>query len=248
MSIDFSSRRILVVDDQLLVRTLLGQVLRTVGFKSDNINQATDGNNALRVLDLRPFDIILCDIQMDPINGVDLLKELRCARTPNPPNVPFVFLSGHPERSTIMLASQFHADGFIVKPPKPSEIEKNIESALSRPRPKIDPFHYLSISTGSDYDLRNFERQIVPPQSHDLDLLLERFKAIEPLEQVPAGAILAQDLHAADGRALLTRGVKISQVQLNILHKFKTEYGVDTLGIAHLPSDQMIMYREMYGL
>lgn len=248
MSIDFSSLRILIVDDQLLVRTLLGQVLRSVGFKTDSIFQATDGNNALRVLDLRPFDIILCDIQMDPINGVDLLKEIRCARTPNLPNTPFVFLSGHPERSTIMLAAQFHADGFIVKPPKPSEIEKNLEAALNRARPEIDPFHYLSISTGSDYDLRNFERPAVPPQSRDLDLLLERFKADEAVEQVPPGSILAQDLHAADGRPLLTRGIKINQVQLNILKKFKAQYGVNTLAVAHLPQDQMIMYQEMYGL
>jgi two-component system OmpR family response regulator len=248
MSIDFSSLRILVVDDQLLVRTLLGQVLRTVGFKPELINQATDGNNALRILDLRPFDVILCDIQMDPINGVDLLKEIRCARTPNPPNTPFVFLSGHPERSTIMLAAQFHADGFIVKPPKPSEIEKNLETALSRVRPAIDPFHYLNIATGSDYDLRNFERQSIPPQSRDLDLLLDRFKAVELLADVQAEALLAQDVIGPDGQVLITRGVKISPVQLNILRKFESKYGVKTLEIAHLPKDQMIMYQEMYGL
>jgi two-component system OmpR family response regulator len=248
MSIDFTSRRILIVDDQLLVRSLLGQVMHNLGFRPEAVSQATDGNNALRVLDLRSFDIILCDIQMDPINGVDLLKELRCARTPNASNTPFVFLSGHPERSTIMLAAQFHADGFIVKPPKPSEIEKNLEVALARPRPPIDPFHYLSIATGSDYDQRNFGRQIVPPQSRDLDMLLARFKQEESVEKVHPGAILAQDLHAADGRPLLQRGVKITQVQLNILKKFQPQYGVSTLSIAHLPSDQMIMYQEMYGL
>lgn len=242
MSTDFSQLRILVVDDQLLVRTLLGQVLRNIGFRPDGISQATDGNNALHVLAARRYDIILCDIQMDPINGMDLLKEVRCARTPNPPDVPFVFLSAHPERSTITLATQFHADGFIVKPPKPNDIEKNISAALQRQRPRIDPFHYLDIGTGSDYDLRNFERKMVPKQSQDIDRLLEYYHSTLPLGEVVPGAILAQDLLAADGRLLLPRGVRISKVHLDTLKKFHAQYGVDVVPVANLPPDQLSQF------
>ena len=248
MSIDFSTLRILIIDDQLLVRSLISQTLRTLGFKPDAISQASDGNTTLRVLEMRMVDLILCDVQMDPINGVDLLKEVRCARTPNAANLPFVFLSGHPERSTIMLAAQLHADGFIVKPPTPSDIEKSIESAMRRPRPTIDPFHYLTIVTGSEYDARNFERPNVPPQSVDLDLLLDRFKASTPLAEVLPNAILAHYLHATDGRLLVPRGVKITQTQLNMLKKCQPQYGVESIDIAHLPSDQLIMYQEIYGL
>jgi two-component system, OmpR family, response regulator len=246
MSVDFSQLRILVVDDQLLVRTLLSQVLRTLGFRPDCISQATDGNNALHVLAARRYDIILCDIQMDPINGMDLLKEVRCARTPNPPDVPYVFLSAHPERTTITLAAQFHADGFIVKPPKPNDIEKNITAAMMRKRPPIDPFHYLEIVTGSDYDLRNFERVMIPKQSQDLDLLLERFHRIQPITDIAPGSILAQDLHAADGRFLLPRGVKISKVHLDTLRKFQQQYGVTSIAIANLPDDQLNLYHQKH--
>ena len=242
MSVDFSQHRILVVDDQLLVRTLLSQVLRTIGFRPDGISQATDGNNALHVLAARHYDMILCDIQMEPINGLDLLKEVRCARTPNPPNVPFVFLSAHPERTTITLAAQFHADGFIVKPPKPNDIEKAISAALSRTRPAIDPFHYLDIATGSEYDLRNFERVLRPKQSQDLDRLPERYHTELPLAEVPPGAVLAQDLHAADGRFLLPRGVKISKLHLGTLRTFHAQYGVSRLAVASLPAEQMNAY------
>jgi CheY-like chemotaxis protein len=248
MSFDFSQLRILVVDDQMLVRSLISQIMRTIGCRPDSVSQATDGNNALRVLEIRTFDLIVCDFQMDPINGVDLLKEVRCARTPNPSNIPFVFLSGHPERSTIMRAAQFHADGFIIKPPTPSDIEKNIESAMTRKRPAIDPFHYLGIPTGSEYDLRNFIAPSIPPASLDLNLLLERFHKDEPLDHVLPGQVLARDILAADGRALIARGVKISKTQLDILRKCQAQYGISTLPIAHLPADQMIMYHEVYGL
>lgn len=184
MSIDLSSRHILIVDDQLLVRSLICQILRTIGMRPDAISQASDGNTALRVLQIRAFDLILCDFQMAPINGMDLLKAVRCACTPNPSNVPFVFLSGHPERALIMQAGQFHADGFIIKPPTPGDIEKNIQTALARPRPAIDPFHYLTIPTGSAHDQATFERQSVPPQSIDLDTLLERFRSDTALNDV----------------------------------------------------------------
>ncbi|WP_084637522.1 response regulator [Paludibacterium yongneupense] len=248
MSMDFSTLRILIVDDQLLVRTLLGQVLRNIGFKPDSIHQGTDGNNALRILALRPVDIILCDVQMEPINGVDLLKEVRCGRTSTPSNVPFVFLSGHPERATILQATKFHADGFIIKPPKPSDIEKNIETALKRTRPDIDPFSYFDIPTGSDYDLRNFTRLPTPPQNHDLDVLLGRFEAALPLSDVPVGAILARDVCASDGHTLLVRGIKLSALELKTLHNFASVYGIDTVYVAHLPQDQLIAYHEEYGL
>jgi DNA-binding response OmpR family regulator len=185
---------------------------------------------------------------MDPINGVDLLKEVRCGRTTTPPNVPFVFLSGHPERATILLATKFHADGFIIKPPKPSDIEKNIEAALKRNRPDIDPFRYIDIPTGSDYDLRNFIRSRAPEQSHDLDILLSRFEAELPLADVAVGAILARDVHSRDGQPLLTRGAKITALELQVLRNFESVYGVTALHVAHLPQDQLIAYHEVYGL
>jgi DNA-binding NarL/FixJ family response regulator len=248
MSIDFSTKTILIVDDQLLVRSLLSQLLKSLGFRPDAISQASDGNTALRVLDLRPVDLILCDFQMEPINGMDLLKEVRCARTQNSPNVPFVFLSGHPERATILLAAQFHVDGFIVKPPTPSDIEKNIHAALVSPRPAIDPFRYLPVATGSEYDQSTFYCASPPPQTPDLKLLLDRFRVEVALDDVVPGSLLAEDLLSKDGQVLLIRGIRLSQLQLNILKRCQQQYGVHSLPIAHLPQDQMIMYRETYGL
>ncbi|MBV8045887.1 MAG: response regulator [Paludibacterium sp.] len=248
MSVDLSNIKVLVVDDQLLVRTLISQVLRNFGMKSEFIFQATDGNNALHVLAARHVDIILCDMQMAPVNGMDLLKEIRCARTSNAPDLPFVFLSGHPERNNILMASKLHADGFVIKPPKPNDIEKNLLTALERPRPAVDPFAYLSIATGTEYDARNYERQTVPQQSHDLDILLERFLVDKDVKAAAPGDILSKDLFASDGRLLLQRGVKLQKVQLDILAKHQALYGVHTLPIAELPQDQMIMYQEHYGI
>jgi response regulator of citrate/malate metabolism len=108
----------------------------------------------MRTLDMRMVDLVLCDVEMKPMNGLDLLKELRCGHTANASNLPFIILSGHADRSNVTVAVKLHADGFVVKPPKPADVEKAITQALKRARPEVDPFSYYSVDTGTDYDKR----------------------------------------------------------------------------------------------
>ncbi|WP_252346230.1 MULTISPECIES: response regulator [unclassified Paludibacterium] len=244
---DLPHARILVVDDQLLVRTLVGQVLRSFGVVPDNILQATDGNHALHVLAVRKADLVLCDMQMSPVNGMDLLKMLRCAATPQSPDLPFVFLSAHPDRSNILLAAKLHADGFIIKPPKPNDIEKNLQAALSRPRPAIDPFSYFAIATGSEYDSLTFERPMVPKQSQDLTQLLERYLRPCALAEARPGDMLARPLLDQAGRELLDRGVRLSAQHLDVLQRFQSVYGIASLAIADLPQEQMAQVQALFG-
>ncbi len=240
--------RILVVDDQTLVRTLVSQAVRTLGFRSENIQQAFDGNNALHIMGVRQVDIVLCDIQMQPLNGLDLLKAVRSGRTSNPPNLPFVFLSAHPDRSNIMTAAKLHVDGFIVKPPKPADIEKNLDAAFARKRPSIDPFSYIPIPTGSDYDSTLFGLSMLPEQSRDLDAILAGNACSVPLDEAKPESLLAQDLVTPDGVVLLPRGLHISSMQLKVLRDFRELYRVDCLSIATLsPRELHIMSRLLNG-
>lgn len=241
MTIDFSSLRILVVDDQALVRALISQILRTIGFVASSISQSTDGIHAIKTLNIRSFDLIICDLHMEALDGMDLLKEIRCGRTQNVPNLPFIFLSAHPERPTIMQAVDLSADGFIVKPPKPTDIEKKIEDALKHTRPPVDPLRYLSVSTGSVHDHKTYGTSLAPPQSHDLDRLLEQHQTIEPLASVKPGVLLAQDLHAKDGKTLLPRGMQMTQMHLDVLSRYHALYGINALPIAHIPHEQILL-------
>jgi DNA-binding NarL/FixJ family response regulator len=97
--------KILVVDDQSLVRMLVSQSLQAMGIRAENISQAPD-STAMRTLDMRMVDLVLCDVEMKPMNGLDLLKELRCGHTANVSNLPFIILSGHADRSNVTVAVQ----------------------------------------------------------------------------------------------------------------------------------------------
>jgi DNA-binding response OmpR family regulator len=224
MTIDFAKLKILVVDDQMLVRSLLTQSLKAMGVSPDNIYQAVDGATAKRALDGKPVDIVLCDLQMEPMNGMDLLKEIRCGRTMNPPNMPFVFLSGHAEKHNIVLAAQLHADGFVIKPPKPAELEKNISAAMQRARPEPDPFAYYAIPTGSVHDKFVFGEQL-QAAARKVD---EDGQPVETvaLRDVQAGRILGEDLYNKTGQLLLQRGSELTITQLRVLLNYPDRFGV----------------------
>jgi len=229
---EYGKYSILVVDDQTLVRSLIVQVLKGLGFTTEHIHQAVDGMGALRSLNTRPLDVVLCDISMEPVGGLDLLKEVRMGRPHlSPSNIPFIFLSGHAERQNVQLAAQLHADGFVVKPPKPVDIEKALETAFSRPRPEPAPFRYAAVVTGTEYD-RSYGFRLGAcgfelTQTKDLPSADEA--VLVPIEQAQADALLLADLISPTGHPLLTRGKRITAAQLRTLRN-----NVDVYGIQHL--------------
>ncbi|MBP7582192.1 MAG: response regulator transcription factor, partial [Vogesella sp.] len=148
----------------------------------------------------------------------------RCGRTMNPPNMPFVFLSGHAEKQNIVLAAQLHADGFVIKPPKPAELEKNISAAMARARPEPDPFAYYTIPTGSAHDKFVFGEQLqaaarkMDEDGHPVETLA--------LKEVKAGRILGEDLYNKTGQLLLQRGCELTITQLRVLLSYPDRFGV----------------------
>ena len=232
MNIDFARLKVLVVDDQVLVRTLMTQALRNMGLRAEAILQAADGASAMRALEIRQVDLVLCDIQMDGMDGIGLLKELRCGQTANPSNLPFIFLSGHADRTNVLAAARLHADGFIVKPPKPADVEKAIELALTKPRPEADPFRYFAVATGGDHERHAhlphaatlLEPATLEESHHAAGILL-------PLEGVKPGMVLARDLTNLSGHLLLPKGTRITATQLTALRNFRDRYGVSHLSI-----------------
>ncbi|WP_293766097.1 response regulator [uncultured Aquitalea sp.] len=231
MSIELGKLKVLVVDDQSLVRTLVSQALVSMGVKADLISQAPDGSTAMRVLGMRQVDLVLCDVEMQPMNGMDLLKEIRCAHTANPSNLPFIFLSGHADRNNIEVALKLNVDGFVVKPPKPVDVEKAIGLAMKRTRPDIDPFRYYEVDTGTDYDHKVFRRLFEMREQGEEAAQQETVTLLS----ARADSVLAADLRSKSGHLLLPRGAVISANQLAVLKDFSDRYGVTELIIEPVP-------------
>ncbi len=104
-----SKGSILVVDDEEDIRILLREMLTHMGYR---VTTASDGQEALEVIPQQQFDLILADIQMPRISGLELLNRIRKAF----PLLPFVLITGFPSVDLAVEAMKQGASDFIPKP------------------------------------------------------------------------------------------------------------------------------------
>jgi DNA-binding NtrC family response regulator len=115
--------RLLVVDDEEDLRTLLGDVLLTQGYE---IESAEDGEQAIDMLKRDAFDITLLDIQMPNVNGIQVLKYIK----EHSLHTRAIVLTGYADLKHAMEAKEFGAKDFIGKPYKLHDVLTTIERVL----------------------------------------------------------------------------------------------------------------------
>lgn len=100
---------ILAVDDEQNLLELLMKVLGKRGFK---VKTASDGTEALKLLDQEDFQLAIVDIKMGPVNGVQLLKEIKDRQ----PVTKVIMMTAYPTSETRMRASENGASAYLTKP------------------------------------------------------------------------------------------------------------------------------------
>ena len=103
--------RLLVVDDDEMNRDLMSRRFRRAGY---SVATAADGEQALRCLQNEPVDLVLVDLMMPRISGLELLKTLRAKYTPS--QLPVIMVSALQESNQIVVALTFGANDYITKP------------------------------------------------------------------------------------------------------------------------------------
>ena len=115
--------RLLIVDDEHDLRTLLGDVLLMQGY---DIASAEDGEEAITMLQQQNFDLTLLDIQMPNVNGIQVLKFIK----EYTPKTRAIVLTGYADLKHAMEAKEFGASDFIGKPYKLQDVLTTIERVL----------------------------------------------------------------------------------------------------------------------
>jgi two-component system chemotaxis response regulator CheY len=136
--LDYGATRVLVVEDEDFTRKIIRSLLHQLGVR--HFHEATDGKaGLLEVLRVRP-QLVLCDIHMKPVNGLQFLKSLREAKIPAIASTPVVFLTSDSQTDTVMLAKEQAVDGYLVKPVSLAQLKRKIDSVLG-PKPilPVDP-------------------------------------------------------------------------------------------------------------
>mgnify|MGYP001145888914 CR=1 FL=1 len=101
---------ILIIDDEAAIRKTLGEIL---GFEGYKITDASDGEEGLKLFREKEFDVVLCDVKMPKMDGIEFLEK---AKEINP-EVPVVVISGHGNIDTAVEAVKKGAFDYISKPP-----------------------------------------------------------------------------------------------------------------------------------
>jgi two-component system chemotaxis response regulator CheY len=125
---DYKRLRVLVVEDQDMVREIVVAILRALGCEA--IRAASDGDAALAMVLEDAPDLILCDINMQPVDGFQFVTHLRDNGFAGPRRIPTIFLTAHSTEDVVTRAKQVGVDAYIVKPVKRAVLEERIGQVL----------------------------------------------------------------------------------------------------------------------
>jgi two-component system phosphate regulon response regulator PhoB len=127
-----STDKILIVDDEKDILELIGYNLEREGYK---ILKALSGEEALRSSRLEKPDLILLDLMLPGIDGLEVLKKLK--KDPKTANIPTVLLTAKGEEADIVTGLELGADDYITKPFSPRVLLARIRAALRRQKEEI---------------------------------------------------------------------------------------------------------------
>lgn len=121
--------KIMVVEDDSLMRTFTVNTLKRLGV--GQIKECADGTAALKLaLSFEP-DLVLTDIHMQPMDGLEFVQKLRSRTEAALENIKVIFMSADSSRETLNSALPLGVVAYIVKPPRLADLKNKIEAALS---------------------------------------------------------------------------------------------------------------------
>lgn len=126
-------KKILVVEDNQDVRDLVVQILNSDGF---NVFAAVDGENALAILNSNLVDLVLLDVMMPGISGLEVLTEIRTGSNKKIREVPVMMMTAKSGIEDIDQALALGANSYIVKPFRGVTIREKVRDLLALPTSK----------------------------------------------------------------------------------------------------------------
>jgi CheY-like chemotaxis protein len=128
----FGNLKALIVEDNAHMRSLLRALLNAIGIK--DIAEATHGGTALEILRERKSDLVLTDLAMKPVDGLEFTRQVRnSGQSPNP-FVPIIMITGHTEKHRVEAARDAGVTEFLAKPITAANLFARITEIVERPR------------------------------------------------------------------------------------------------------------------
>jgi two-component system, chemotaxis family, chemotaxis protein CheY len=124
-----SSVRALIVDDSSVMRKIVERSLRQAGLDLSQVIEAGNGAEALAVLQEQQVDLILCDINMPVMDGLEFIKQLRDQEKAK--GVPVIMITTEGSEAHVVQALSCGARGYIRKPFTPEQVKTQVVPVLA---------------------------------------------------------------------------------------------------------------------
>lgn len=131
-----SKTKVLIADDEPLIRQDLKEILMEAGY--DVVGEARDGYHALEIAKETYPDLLIMDIKMPNINGLEASEEIQIALNKR---IPTVILTAYNQPELIQKAGEVGAFAFLTKPVKPQDLVATIETAKYRAK-ELEGLHH----------------------------------------------------------------------------------------------------------
>jgi two-component system chemotaxis response regulator CheY len=126
MSFD-KAMRVLIVDDYNTMLRIMRNLLRQLDV--NNVEEANNGDDALRMLNRERFDLVISDWNMQPMTGLELLRQVRT--TEKLKRIPFIMVTAESKTENVIAAKQAGVSNYIVKPFNAETLRTKIASAFA---------------------------------------------------------------------------------------------------------------------
>ena len=246
----------LVVDDQEFLRRMIADALRRLG--DTHVIEAADGFEAVQVMgggsgaksaseifSSRPdlaidigrktymIDCVVTDIRMAPMNGLELLKAIRCGVAGFQRDLPVVIMSAHSDESLIGAAIALDANAFAVKPVSQASLLQKITRSFAVKAAIKDIDHYSSLivpevdAAHTLLDASSATSRLQSIRAMDVAMLKGQAAISVPIGELQVDDVLDENVVSGAGALIVPSGTKVSESLLNAFH--------DLMAITQLP-------------
>lgn len=145
----FDLLKILLVDDSPHIRVLLAEILRAIGVQ--HLSEASDGAEALQLLRNQTVDIVMTDLAMSPVDGIELTRLIRHSPDSQNPMIPIIMITGHTTLRRLQAARDAGVNEMLAKPLTARGVLDRLHRVVEQPRPFVRTADYF----GPDRRRRN---------------------------------------------------------------------------------------------
>jgi len=178
------SARILIVDDEQSIQTLLSYPLRKDGY---HVTSALDGSEALRRFEEGRFDLVILDLMLPRMGGVEVCRQLRSRS-----QVPIIMLTAKGSETDKVAGLEVGADDYITKPFSMREFRSRVKAALRRSRMASESVAEAGGAIETGELTIDFDRRMVTLGDEEVKVTYVEFEILGALARSP-GRVLTRE-------------------------------------------------------